>query len=56
MPEGKPTIEKLAALSAGVARSAEPYASVSIRAGLPVDVIAKLAEPTGPATSVFGGH
>jgi hypothetical protein len=53
MPKGKPTAEKLAALAAGMANTAEPYSSVFIAAGLPTDFIAQLKAATDAMTGTI---
>jgi hypothetical protein len=42
MPVGRPTPERLAALAYGMAKAADPHASVFVAAGLPQDFIARL--------------
>jgi hypothetical protein len=50
MPRGNPTVEKLAALAAGMAKTAAPYADVFIAAGLPTDFITQLTAATDAMT------
>jgi hypothetical protein len=53
MPRGKPTVEKLAAVASGVAKTAAPYAEVFISAGLPQDFIAQLTAATDAMTGAI---
>jgi hypothetical protein len=53
MPKGKPTVEKLAALAAGMAKTAAPYADVFIAAGLPADFIAQFNQATDAMTGAI---
>jgi hypothetical protein len=51
MPRGKPTVEKLVALAAGMGAAAEPFSDVFTSAGLPADFIAQL---NGAADALVG--
>jgi hypothetical protein len=53
MPRGKPTVEKLAALAAGMAKTAEPHTEVFIAAGLPNDFIDQLKAATDAMTNAI---
>jgi hypothetical protein len=53
MPRGKPTVEKLAALASGMAKTAEPHAEVFIAAGLPNDFIDQPKAATDAMTNAI---
>jgi hypothetical protein len=46
MPQGKPTVERLAAAATGMAKASTPFASVFDSAGLPLDFVAQLKAAT----------
>jgi len=54
MPLGKPTAERLAAAAYGMAKAAEPYASVFVAAGMPEDFIKQLTDAADALLASLG--
>jgi len=54
MPKGKPTAERLAAAAYGMAKAAEPYASVFVAAGMSDDFIKQLTDAADALLSSLG--
>jgi hypothetical protein len=53
MPKGRPTVERLAALAAGMATTAARHSDVFIAAGLPADFVAQLNAASDAMTNTI---